>query len=259
MNGAEAVRVEDVSFRYTDRDVLQHVSFSLKVGDMLGLVGPNGSGKSTLLRLMVGLLPLRRGKVYWFGQPLASFRERWRIGYVPQRAGSFMSGFPATVEEVVQMGLVGKAGLLRPLGRQGRERALAALEEVGMADFFRWTIGALSGGQQQRVLIARALVADPDILILDEPTVGVDHEAEERFYDLLHRLHRERSLTIIMVSHDLGVISHHMDTIACLNHELLYFGPSDQFLLRQDEVVEAMYGAGVRVVKPALSSCAGQP
>lgn len=259
MRMGEAVRVEDVSFRYADRDVLQHVSFTLQMGDMVGLVGPNGAGKSTLLRLMVGLLPLRRGRIYWFGQPLQTFRERWRIGYVPQRAASFMTGFPATVEEVVMMGLVGKVGLLRPLGRRGREKALSVLAEVGMADFAGRTIGALSGGQQQRVLIARALVSDPDVLILDEPTVGVDHQAEERFYDLLHRLHRERRLTIIMVSHDLGVISQHMGTIACLNHRLLYFGPSEEFLARQDEVVEAMYGGGVRVVRPALSSCAGQP
>ncbi|PTQ56485.1 MAG: Zinc ABC transporter, ATP-binding protein ZnuC [Candidatus Carbobacillus altaicus] len=261
----EILKVNNVSFRYAEQDVIKNVSLTLHRGELLGLVGPNGSGKSTLLKLILGLLPLRRGEVYWFGVPLSRFREWPRIGYVSQKASSFNTGFPATVEEVVLMGLTAKLGLFRRPGRRERRAVEDVLELVGMEEFKKRTIGALSGGQQQRVFIARALVTDPEVLILDEPTVGVDMRSEERFYELLEKLHRERALSMILVSHDLGVVSQKMDTIACINHELFYHGTAEHFRDVQDEVVLKTYGREMQVIthshaygshrRPAFEAC----
>jgi len=244
----EILRVNNVSFRYAEQDVLKNVSLTLHRGELLGLVGPNGSGKSTLLKIILGLLPLRRGEVFWFGVPLARFRDWTRIGYVSQKASSFNTGFPATVEEVVLMGLTAKLGLFRRPGKKERQAVDEALDLVGMNAFKKRTIGALSGGQQQRVFIARALVTDPEVLILDEPTVGVDMQSEERFYELLETLHRDRALSMILVSHDLGVVSQKMDTVACINHELFYHGAAEKFRDVQDEVVLKTYGREMQVI-----------
>lgn len=244
----EILKVNHVSFRYAEQDVLKNVSLTLHRGELLGLVGPNGSGKSTLLKIILGLLPLRRGEVYWFGVPLSRFRDWTRIGYVSQKASSFNTGFPATVEEVVLMGLTAKLGLFRRPGKKERQAVDEVLELVGMRDFKKRSIGALSGGQQQRVFIARALVTNPEVLILDEPTVGVDMQSEERFYELLETLHRDRALSMILVSHDLGVVSQKMDTIACINHELFYHGAAEQFRDVQDEIVLKTYGREMQVI-----------
>lgn len=244
----EILKVNNVSFRYAEQDVLKNVSLTLHRGELLGLVGPNGSGKSTLLKIILGLLPLRRGEVFWFGVPLSRFRDWTRIGYVSQKASSFNTGFPATVEEVVMMGLTAKLGLFRRPGKKERQAVDEALELVGMSAFKKRTIGALSGGQQQRVFIARALVTDPEVLILDEPTVGVDMQSEERFYELLETLHRDRALSMILVSHDLGVVSQKMDTVACINHELFYHGAAEKFRDVQDEVVLKTYGREMQVI-----------
>ncbi|CAM3444006.1 metal ABC transporter ATP-binding protein [Hydrogenibacillus schlegelii] len=248
------LEAENITFRYEAEPVLNHVSLTLHRGELLGLVGPNGSGKSTLLKIILGLLPLQEGSVRWFGTPIERFRDWGRIGYVSQKAASFNTGFPATVEEVVRMGLTARLGLFRRPGRREAEKVLEALDFVGMADVRHRHIGALSGGQQQRVFIARALVGDPDVLILDEPTVGVDARSEERFYALLEKLHRERDLSIILVSHDLGVVSEKMDTIACLNHELFYHGSAAGFRAEREAIVGRTYGHGMAILSHGHAS-----
>jgi zinc transport system ATP-binding protein len=240
--------VNQLSYRYDRRKVLDNVFLRLHEGEMLGLVGPNGSGKSTLLKVMLGLLPLQEGEVRWYGTELAKFKDWFKIGYVSQKANSFNSGFPATVFEVVSMGITGKLGLFKRLGRKEREQIEAAIEMVDLAGYIKQNIGELSGGQQQRVFIARALVSNPKVLILDEPTVGVDAKSEAQFYQLLKRLNREHQLSILLVSHDLGVVSKEMDTIACLNQKIHFHGGAREFEEHRDEILLRSYGHDVQVL-----------
>jgi zinc transport system ATP-binding protein len=238
----------NIHFFFEDRQVLEDVSFQLHRGEMLGLVGPNGSGKTVLLKLLLNLLPLQHGSVQWFGHDLKHFENWPKLGYVSQKSNSFNSGFPATVREVVLMGLTAKLGWFRRPGRLEDEKVLRALSDVGMADFADRNIGQLSGGQQQRVFIARALVSDPEVLILDEPTVGIDADNEAKFYQLLQNLNQDRNLSIILVSHDLGAVSTVMDTIACLNKKLHYHGSAKDFEHHRDQVMERTYGHEVHVL-----------
>ncbi|WP_082706213.1 metal ABC transporter ATP-binding protein [Aneurinibacillus sp. XH2] len=240
--------MQHVSHRYGSKRVLEDVSLQLHRGEMMGLVGPNGSGKSTLLKVILGALPLQEGNVTWFGKPLRKFDEWSRIGYVSQKANSFNTGFPATVFEVVMMGLTAKMGLFRRPGKKEKERVREAIATVGMGGFEGRNIGRLSGGQQQRVFIARALVSDPDVLILDEPTVGVDAQSEAHFYDLLKRLNEENRISIILVSHDLGAISTKMHSISCLNRKLHFHGRAEEFERIRPEILLKSYGYDVHVL-----------
>jgi len=194
------VALHDVSLGYDGLAVVQHVSLSIARGEFLALLGPNGSGKTTLLRGILGLIPLFSGRIeYGFD------RVAFPPGYVPQRE-TLDPIFPLSALEVVLMGTYAK---LRPLSRVGRQqRGLAAhcLEQVGLSHCAQRPFWALSGGQKQRILMARALAAEPQIMLLDEPTAGVDHDAEAVITTLLARLNRERGLTIILVSHHLGQI-----------------------------------------------------
>ncbi|MFB5084925.1 metal ABC transporter ATP-binding protein [Symbiobacterium thermophilum] len=222
------IEVRDVSFGYGKDLVLDRVSLTVGRGEYLGLIGPNGSGKTTLLRLILGLLPLTQGEIRLFGTPVQQFRERWRVGYVAQKAASFNSAFPATVEEVVSTGLTARRGLFRRFTASDRLAVRQALDRVGLLPYKDRLVGRLSGGQQQRVFIARALVSRPELLILDEPTVGVDASAEGQFYRLIRRLREEMGLTVILVSHDIGAITHEVSALACLNRRLFYHGsPAD--------------------------------
>ncbi|MGH7753478.1 MAG: metal ABC transporter ATP-binding protein, partial [Gemmatimonadales bacterium] len=196
-------------------------------GDVLGLIGPNGSGKTTLLRVLLGLLRPTCGHVRLFGTEIAAFRQRERIGYVPQKA-AFNSRFPAAVSEVVISGRSGRAGVGHRFTAADREAARRALDLVGLTSLHDKRIGELSSGQQQRVLIARALVTRPELLLLDEPTVGVDPDAQEQFYTLLLRLNREEGVTLILVSHDIGFVTREVSRLACLNRTLVFHGSPEE-------------------------------
>ena len=240
------VELEDVDFAYGAVPVLERINLTVEPGDFLGIIGPNGSGKTTLLRIMLGLLPPTRGTVRLFGHPPASFRQWGRLGYVPQRA-MLDPALPVTVHEVVATGLLPSLGLFGRIGGAARQAHRARCSA-------RWAwqahtgarIGALSAGQQQRVLIARALVSKPELLILDEPTGGVDPEAQTSFYALLHHLNRERDVTLILVSHDIGVVAKEVTKLACLNRRLVFHGRPGDFL--SDAALTALYGPAVRVV-----------
>jgi zinc transport system ATP-binding protein len=242
------VRLKDVSFGYAGDLVLEAVSLEVRRGEYLGLIGPNGSGKTTLLKLLLGTLAgPARGRVELFGTPIEQFREWWRIGYVAQKAASFNSGFPATVEEVVLTGRAPRRGLFRFHTREDRDAVRQALEKVGMYSFKDRLIGRLSGGQQQRVFIARALVSNPELLILDEPTVGVDAQAEAQFYELIRELRREMGLTVVLVSHDMGAVAHEVTSLACLNRKLFYHGSPEDF--GSEEQLCELYGHPVRFIQ----------
>jgi len=218
-----------VSFAYDGTPVLVDIDFTIEEGDFLAIIGPNGSGKTTLVKLVLGLLRPTSGQVEIFGRPPSALTDRRKVGYVPQKATHIDPLFPASVEEVVGMTLLSGS---RPGGRTGREaraRVHHALGEVGMADFAKGPVGRLSGGQQQRVFIARALVTSPRILFLDEPTTGVDAETQDSFYEMLHRLNRSEGLTIVLVTHDIGIVNKHVNRVACLNQRLVYHGDHEGF------------------------------
>jgi zinc transport system ATP-binding protein len=240
------VELEDVDVDFGAGPVLERINLTVEPGDFLGLIGPNGSGKTTLLRVILGLLPPTRGTVRLFGHPPGAFRQWGRLGYVPQRA-TLDRSLPVTVREVVATGLLPSLGLFGRLSASARERITEVLSQVGMAAQASAHIGVLSIGQQQRVLIARALVSKPELLILDEPTGGVDPEAQTSFYALLHHLNRERDVTLILVSHDIGVVAKEVTKLACLNRRLVFHGRPGDFLT--DAALTALYGPAVRVVR----------
>ncbi|MED4586851.1 metal ABC transporter ATP-binding protein [Brevibacillus choshinensis] len=246
--GEPVVKLTDVSFQYEEKVVLDHVAFSLERGDFVGIVGPNGSGKSTLMKLILGLLSPTKGTVELFGQPLPKFREWSRIGYVAQQVTHGAGGFPATVREVVASGLVGKVGLFRRLTSRHHEKVRDAVERVGLTAKLDQRIGSLSGGQLQRVFIARALVADPELLILDEPTVGVDQESIEQFYSLLRSLKEENGMTMMIVSHDVGVMTQWVNKVACVQKKIHFHGTAHEFAHNHEQILQQMYGDSVKLL-----------
>jgi len=219
----------DVSFRYQSAEVLTDVTLEVKAGDYIGLVGPNGSGKTTLIKIVLGLLPLRTGMVTLFGQNLVSFQSWDRIGYLPQRTDGVHARFPATVREVTAMGLLSKKSFPRAIRSSDAlaiDRVLALLE---ITELKHRPIGKLSGGQQQRVLLARALVNEPELLILDEPTSALDPEMRDRFFALLKQLNEERGMTIIIVTHDMGNIGRYSSKLLYLDKCVVFYGGFDDF------------------------------
>ena len=238
----ELVRVESVSFSYDSIPVLEDVSFSIYRGDFLSIIGPNGSGKTTLVKIILGLLKPTRGSVTIMGKPVAEFREWARVGYVPQKATHIDPFFPASVREVVAMARRSTGGW-RPAGRRDTETDVTeALKKVAMEGSRNAAIGSLSGGQQQRVMIARALVTSPEILLLDEPTAGVDSENQGLFYETLHDLNDRQKITIVLITHDIGMVNKHVKKVACLNQQLIYHGTHKEFC--QSEAFKIMLAEG---------------
>ena len=237
------VGVEGLSFSYGFRPVLEDISLSIRKGDFLAVLGPNGSGKTTLVKLILGLLKPDRGRIVLFGKPASEFQEWPEIGYVPQKATHFDPLFPASAREVVAMALRSTRGV----SRRGEEDAVrSALALVGMDEHRNRTIGRLSGGQQQRVFIARAIVSRPRILFLDEPTAGVDAGTQEHFYDLLGALNTREGITIVLVTHDIGIVNKHITKVACLNQRLIYHGTHEEFC--RSDAVDVMLAGGHHLV-----------
>nr|WP_287195681.1 metal ABC transporter ATP-binding protein [Syntrophothermus sp.] len=239
------LELQDVSFAYGAQMVLEDVSLAVRRGDFLALVGPNGSGKTTLVKLILGLLKPLKGSVLLFGTEIGRFREWCRVGYVPQRPG-FDPGFPATVEEVVAAGRFGRAGLARKLRREDWRAVEEALDLVELSHLRRRPVTRLSGGQQQRVFIARALAGEPELLVLDEPQVGLDGRALDNFYRLLGYLNQGKGMTLLLVTHDTGVVGRWVNRVACLNRTLVCHGAPGEILT--PGVLSSLYGMGVRPV-----------
>ncbi len=197
----EILNVKNLYFDYTDTSVLRDVSFTLKKGDFLGIIGANGAGKSTLIKIILKILPFNRGEINLFGEDLSKFKDNFKIGYVSQKANSFNSDFPATVREVVMANLYSRKGLFKRYTKEDNEKLKKVLDKVGMAGFENKLIGKLSGGQQQRIFIARALISEPELLLMDEPTVGVDAKSVKQIMDIICELNKQ-GMTIIMTNHD---------------------------------------------------------
>ena len=216
-----AVEVQDLTVAYREQPALWDVDLTVPPGVLLAIVGPNGAGKTTLLKAILGLLRPVAGQVLIFGQPVE--QQRRRISYVPQR-GSVDWDFPTSVLDVVMMGTYGELGWIRRPGRRERERALAALDQVGMRELSDRQISQLSGGQQQRVFLARALVQDADIYLMDEPFQGVDALTERAIVTLLQQL-RAQGKTVIAVHHDLQTVPEYFDWVMLLNVRRIACGP----------------------------------
>ncbi|WP_027956157.1 MULTISPECIES: metal ABC transporter ATP-binding protein [Halobacillus] len=246
MSEQTIVKLDNVSFKYERETVVQDVDLEIKSGQFLGLVGPNGSGKSTLIKLMLGLEKPDKGTIQLFGRPLKQYKDWQEIGFVSQKANSFNSGFPATVLEVVKTGLVSRIGTFKFFNKKHKEKAMDALRTVEMEEYAHAGIGDLSGGQQQRVFIARALVSDPSLMILDEPTVGVDAKHVTEFYDLLGRLNKERGITLLMISHDIGTITDHATHVVCMNKTVHFHGQSEEYKEFSEEDLNQLYGYAVQ-------------
>ncbi|MDQ0058316.1 metal ABC transporter ATP-binding protein [Paenibacillus harenae] len=201
----EVISLDGVSFSYQQQPVITNVSFGVKERDFIGLIGTNGAGKTTLLRMIVGLLRPTQGQIRLFGEPVEKFKHWERIGYVPQK-NSLNPLFPAVVREVVLSGLYGRNKLFKKVTKEDHQKCDDALHAMGIEDLSEKRIGLLSGGQQQRVFLARALINNPSLLILDEPTVGIDTETQESFFHMIKHMHQHHSMTFLMVSHDMDMI-----------------------------------------------------
>lgn len=209
MKTSPIINLKNVIFGYGQENVLDGVSMSIVKGDFVGLVGHNGTGKSTLLKIILGVLTPQKGTVNLFGIPIKKFKNWEKIGYIPQKAGLAVSHIPITVEEVMRM-------------EDTNDYAVdEALTSVDMLNYKKKLLRELSGGQQQRVFIARALVKKPELLILDEPTVGVDVKTQEKFYELMQKLNHDLHLTLLLVSHDLHTISHQVHCVMQLDKKTI--------------------------------------
>ncbi len=226
-DGAQAIQVEDLWFSFGNRRVLEGVSFQVAAGSFVALIGPNGAGKSTVLRLLLGVLKPQRGQITILGRPPGG--QGRPIGYVPQGI-RLPKGFPISVLDVVLMGRYANVGLFRRPGKEDQRLARASLESVGMAHLAGRRFEDLSGGQQQRVLIARALVGDPCLLVLDEPTAGLDPAARARFYGSVCDLQRARGLTLFCASHDVEDVAQHAQNLILLDHTVRAQGAPQEVL-----------------------------
>jgi zinc transport system ATP-binding protein len=227
-------KLDRVSYSYDGVPALVDVSLSVEAGDFLAVIGPNGSGKTTLLKVMLGLLRPDSGGVELFGVSVEKFRSWELVGYIPQNAAGVDPLFPASVEEVVSMALRVNRRSLERAGSFRRDAARLALRSVGMEGFLKVPLTRLSGGQQQRVFIARALVSEPRVLILDEPTTGIDAAAQNDFYEMLNRLNKEKGITIVLVTHEVAMLNRHVNRVACLNQRLIYHGSHEEFCCSQE-------------------------
>ncbi|NDI37141.1 metal ABC transporter ATP-binding protein [Chengkuizengella sediminis] len=200
------ISIEDVSFYYENKTpVIQNLNFKILERDFVGLIGSNGAGKSTLLKMIAGLIKPVSGKIRLFDQPISEFKDWERIGYVPQK-NAMNPFFPATVKEVVLSGLYGKKKMFKRLTKKELQKCDDSLQALGIEKLAHRRIGNLSGGQQQRAFLARALINNPDLLILDEPMVGIDTETQESFFHMIQHMHKQHNITFLMVSHDVDMM-----------------------------------------------------
>ena len=234
-----AIELDSVSFFYDNSPILTDVSMTVAERDFLAIIGPNGSGKTTLLKIVLGILNPGQGSVRVFGNTPSD--AAGMLGYVPQDTG-LNKDFPISVQDVALMGRLGRLGLGNRYAPGDRDLARQALEKVGMWEYRDRPIGKLSGGQRQRVLIARALSAEPKILLLDEPTASVDAQFQTHLFDLLKELNSK--ITIIVVSHDMSVLSGYINSVACLNRTLFYHDSGEI----TDEMLHSAYQCPVDLI-----------
>ncbi len=223
------VSADKLSFQYNSLEVLSDISFSLDPGDYVGLVGPNGSGKTTLIKVLLGFYRPTKGAVSLFERDPAVFEDWHKIGYLPQKIVSFNPHFPATVREIVGLGLLSRKKHTKKLDKTSGKAIDNALELMDISNIGNELIGELSGGQLQRVLIAKAIVSEPELLILDEPTTALDPETREKFFSLLKTLNERMKVTIIIITHDIGTIGKYASKLLYLDKRIIFYGSFEAF------------------------------
>jgi zinc transport system ATP-binding protein len=232
--------IKDLSFSYNSTEVLSGISFAIEKGDYIALAGPNGAGKTTLVRLILRLESKQRGTIELFGEALEDFNEWDRIGYLPQEVNVFNPLFPATVKEVVGLGLLSHKSFPRKFARSDEARIIKALELMDIAPLKDKLVGELSGGQQQRVFLSRALVSDPELLILDEPSTALDPKTREQFFALAGKLNKDKGVTLIIITHDTAHIGQYAAKLLYLDKQVIFYGGFADFC--QSKEMEKFFG-----------------
>lgn len=230
----DIVSVKNLSYHYGGNVAVSNVTFSAKQGDYIALIGHNGSGKTTLMKLILGILSPTGGTVSLFGSPLSRFLSWNKIGYLPQNIGLFNPLFPATVAEVVGLGLISGKTFLKRTTAGDKERIGEALTRMNITKLQHKLIGELSGGQIQRTLLARAIVNEPELLILDEPVNAVDAETREEFFSYTGRLNKEKKTTIILITHDLTHSGGYANKFMYLDKHIIFYGDFKEFCISKE-------------------------
>ncbi len=223
------LEAENLTVTYQNSPVLTEITFFVEKGDYLGIVGPNGSGKTTLIRCGLGLVPAALGVIRLFGVSSDRFTQWSRVGYVPQVAEDTHMGFPATAGEVVATGLLSTKSFPRRYTKRDGAAVDRVMELLGIPDLRNKMISRLSGGQRQRVFLARALIAGPELLLLDEPSAALDPGTRERFYEILGELSRKEHKTIVIITHDTGTIGKYAQKMLYLDRKVVFFGTFKEF------------------------------
>ncbi len=240
------IHVEALNYFVGKQEILSDISCDIEQGDYVALIGPNGGGKTTLVKMILGLQTPSSGKIDIFGIDRKHFKSWHKVGYVPQNVSLFDNNFPLSVYEAVSLGLAAKKSWFSKINQEEKIQIEEAIHIASIEEFRDKNLSELSGGQRQRVMIARALVSQPEILILDEPSTGVDIASQHKFYDFLRRLNREQNLTIIFITHDLGVIADDVTHVLSINQKLVYSGSAETML--SCEAVSEVYGTKAHVV-----------
>ncbi|NOQ30929.1 MAG: ATP-binding cassette domain-containing protein [Helicobacteraceae bacterium] len=245
--------VKNLSLIVDEVTILDDLSFNVKQGDYVAIIGPNGGGKSTLIRVLLKLQKATSGTIKLFGEDQNRFNNYSDIGYVPQRASLIDEKFPATVLEVVQMGRIAKKSLFQRFNDDDKNACISAMKKMSVEDLSSRLIGELSGGQRQRVMIARALASNPKVLILDEPNTGVDMLSQKKFYATLKELNESENITIVFITHDIGVIADNITNLLCVNRSLLESQNPQEVIGCQ--TMSKLYGIDAHLIHHDHSQC----
>ncbi|MDQ7042803.1 MAG: metal ABC transporter ATP-binding protein [Sulfurimonas sp.] len=248
--------VKDLSFTIREVNILFNISLEIYPAEYIAIIGPNGGGKTTLIRMLLGLEKPTSGEIKLFGKKLKNFKEWHKIGFVPQRASLVDANFPATVEDIVKMGRVAKRGIFAGFAKEDAQKVEDAMLKMDILDLKEKMVGTLSGGQRQRVMIARALASSPEILILDEPNTGVDVVSQKRFYKLLSKLNKEENITIVFITHDIGVIADDIDRLFTINQKATICNDPKEALSCED--MSALYGIEAHLIHNHKHDCSGE-
>ncbi len=232
--------VKNLSFSIDGVDILSNISLKIFNAQYIAIIGPNGGGKTTLIRLLLGLEEPSFGEIKIFGKKLKNFKDWHKIGYVPQRASHVDASFPATVLDIVSMGRISQKGFFSKTTDEDNKAVYGAMQKMDILDLKDKIVGTLSGGQKQRVMCARALASKPEVLILDEPNTGVDAVSQNRFYSLLKELNNKEKITIVFITHDVGVIADDIARLFTVNQKLIICNNPKQILSCKD--MSELYG-----------------
>ena len=238
--------VKNLNFNVRGQKILSQISFEIFNGEYIAIIGPNGGGKTTLIRMLLGLEIPTNGEIKLFGKKIKDFKHWQKIGYVPQRASHVDANFPATVNDIVNMGRTSQRKIFSKISNYDKEIVNDAMLKMDILDLKNKMVGTLSGGQRQRVMIARALASKPEILILDEPNTGVDMVSQKNFYALLGELNKKENITIVFITHDIGVIADDIGRLFTINQKAIICNNPKEALSCED--MSELYGIEAHLI-----------